>query len=429
MKVSILGSCLLRDIFNSKFVANYAEHFTVDSYFARTTIPSLMGKAYNYSIKALEKKFNALKFEYLYTECSKCMLTILENNNSDYLLMDFYADAYYGTCEYDGEYYSNWSFKKLLKLDIADGKKPHKVYNFEHNTDEYFEIWKKAFDKFMEYVREHMPETKIIINGIKGSNQITKDGKLIGIQQPKRSIEKLNNLWSRFDNYCKEKYGLTVIEYEKKYTLDTDYLFGLNSEFVHFHPEYYNDAFKKLVELCVKPAGKINFHRNLIRNSSFDRGFRCWSLYNGRWGVENSGSKNVIRPLEASEHIWKSIWTDPIEINGDGETEYTLSFNVRIKNARKVKSPLIVFGVRTFKKAVFKTYKESISTELISIEPEKIEIDKDIRISYTFKPNGKFIRVAPHVRGEVCDIEFSQIQLEKGDEMTQYKKCLDDDNM
>ena len=89
MKVSILGSCLPRDIFNSKFVANYAEHFTVDSYFARTTIPSLMGKAYNYSIKALEKNFNALKFEYLYTECSKCMLTILENNNSDYLLMDF----------------------------------------------------------------------------------------------------------------------------------------------------------------------------------------------------------------------------------------------------------------------------------------------------------------------------------------------------
>ena len=150
MKISILGSCLLRDIFNSKFIPEYAEKFKVDSYFARTTIPSIMSKAYSYDIKDFEKRFDALRFEYFYTECSKCMLSIIENNNSDYLLIDFYADVYYGTCKYEGAYYSYWSFKKFLKLGIADPKKNCKVYNYEHNTEEYFSIWCDAFDKFIE---------------------------------------------------------------------------------------------------------------------------------------------------------------------------------------------------------------------------------------------------------------------------------------
>ena len=426
MKISILGSCLLRDIFNSKFVPEYAEHFKVDSYFARTTIPSVMSKPGDYDLKDFEKRFDPLRFEYFYTECSKCMLSIFGNNDSDYLLIDFYADVYYGTCEYEGAYYSNWSFKKFLKLGIANPKKKYKVYNFEHNTEEYFEIWSKAFDKFVDYARKHFPRTKLIINGIKGSNQITERGKVIGTQQPKRSIDKLNELWSRFDSYCKEKHNIPVITYEKEYTLDPNYIFGLNKEFVHFHLEYYRDAYNKLLSLCTSTDKKMKLsHRNLIRNSDFVEGLKFWSIANCKWIVENYEANNVIKPIGESKKRWKCIWSDPIEINGDGKTEYTLSFYVKIEQIL-LEEQISLFGIRTFKKAVHKEYQESVFSEIVNVSRNEIEKNIAVRVVHHFKPNGKFIRIAPHIKNEINNIEFFNIQLEKGEQATEYKKCIDD---
>ena len=428
MHVSIIGSCLLRDIFNSKFVPNYAEKFIVDSYFARTTIPSMMSKAYDYDINVLEKCFNPLKFEYHYTECAKCMLSILENNCSDYLLLDFYADSYYGTFEYEQNFYGGWSFKRLMKLDVIDSKLPHKLYNFEHNVEEYFEIWCESFDQFMEYAREHLSATKIIINGIKGSNQITENGNVIGIQQPKVDIQKLNDLWTRMDQYGAEKYNIPIIHYEKKYTLNPNYIYGLNHEFVHFHPEYYTDAFSKLAEICTEENNKLLSHNNLVRNSGFEEGLRFWSFSNSAWSVKKHVDKAVLVPAENSNCVWKSIWSDPIEINGNGETSYTLSFTINVKEKVLVE-PLVVFGVRTFKKAVYKKYQDSIFSDLVSIPVDEMQYNTNMRITYTFKPMGKFIRIAPHVKQDVCAIEFSEVQLEKGEYATPYKPAFDDKNV
>lgn len=429
MKVSILGSCLLRDIFNSKFVPKYAENFQVDSYFARTTIPSLMSKAYDYDIKDFEKRYDALRFEYFYTECSKCMLSIFENNDSDYLLIDFYADVYYGTCEYEGAYYSNWVFKKFLKAGIANPKKGFKVYNYEHNTEEYYDIWCKAFDRFYEYANKYFPRTKIIINGIKGSNQITQDGKLIGVQQPNKSIDKLNELWSKFDNYCVEKYNIPIITYEKIYTLDPNYIFGLNKEFVHFHLEYYLDAYNKLLNIC-KPLESlmVPLHSNLVRNSDFSKGLKFWSLANSKWNTEKRENKNVLIPIGMSKKVWKCIWSDPIEINGDGKTKYTLSFSVKINQIQK-EDKIPLFGIRAFKKAVQREYGDSLFSDMVYISQNKLEYNKTMRIVHVFKPKGKFIRIAPHIKNELHNIEFSYIQLEKGDTVSEYKKCRDDDNI
>lgn len=429
MKVSILGSCLLRDIFNSKFVPNYSEHFQVDSYFARTTIPSLMSKAYDYDIKDFEKRFDALRFEYFYTECSKCMLSIFENNDSDYLLVDFYADAYYGTCEYEGAYYSNWVFKKFLKAGIADPKKGFKVYNYENNTDEYYDIWCEAFDRFYEYANIYFPRTKIVINGIKGSNQITQDGKLIGVQQPNKSIDILNELWSKFDNYCVEKYNIPIITYEKTYTLDPNYIFGLNKEFVHFHLEYYRDAYNKLLNIC-KPVKSVNetTHSNLVRNSDFSMGLKFWSWANSKWNVKVVDRINVLKPSGESKKTWRTVWGDPIEINGDGKTKYTLSFSVKI-NQMQIDDKIPLFGIRAFKKAVHREYAECLFSEMVFLSQNEVEYGKILRVVHVFKPKGKFIRIAPHIKNELKDIEFSFIQLEKGDGMSEYKKCRDDENI
>ena len=48
--ISIIGSCQSRDIFNSKFIKNWKDHFTIYSYYTMTSMLSVMSNPvpYNY---------------------------------------------------------------------------------------------------------------------------------------------------------------------------------------------------------------------------------------------------------------------------------------------------------------------------------------------------------------------------------------------
>lgn len=424
--ITIIGSCISRDIFNSRFVAGYADHFYVDSYFCRTTMPSIVSFPVDYDIDILERDFNALYFDYNYTECSKRMLATLTNNQSEFILMDFYSDAWYGTYIYDMGYLRGSLFK-LKQSEAIDTSKLGTLYTYKNKPEEYYKIWCKAFDLFMDYAKEHFPNSKIIINGILGSNKITKDGKLIKIQQPQVDIQKLNGFWHRLNKYAEEQWNLPVICYEKEYTLNPDYIYGLKTEFVHFYNDYYQDAFKKLILFCNETSSSkqaaIISQQNLIRNSDFNQGTKFWSFSNSVWNVKTINSRNVLVPTGLSSGQWKWIWCDPVEIPGDGNTYYTLSFSFIFSEEIMPNSELPLFGVRVFQKAVEKSFKQCIQWEIVNIPTEKIVKDKECRFSYTFKPrkNGRFIRIAPHIKSNICKIGFFQIQLQKGEQSTKYR--------
>lgn len=422
--ISIVGSCVLRDIFNSNFVKDYSKFFIVDSYFARTTIPSIVGKPIPYDINILEKDFNALYFEYNYTECAKCMLSILENNQSDFILLDFYADAYYGTYQYDDSFVkgSLWALKKSKAIDTT---KISNFYNFANSPEEYFDIWCKAFDLFMKYAKARFPKSKLVINGISASNQITNEigGKVISIQNPAVDVEKLNAYWNRLNTYCEEKYKIPVIRYDKNYTLDPKYRYGLKTELVHFHINYYKDAFKKILNVCKKNDYFCNSYipnNNLIRNSNFINGKKFWSFSNSEWSVKNKGNEMVLVPCGKVTSDWRWIWCDPIEISSDGKTPYTLSFSIFYDDVL-IEEDFPVFGIRTFKNEVEKEYAKNIYNQIVKIPLESMQYKTKFRFTYTFYPNGKFMRIAPHVKGKIVNIEFSDIQLQKGKFATEYQ--------
>lgn len=430
--ISVVGSCVSRDMFNSIFVADYKNYFVLDAYFARTTIPALMGKPIPYDINIMEQEFNHLNFEYNYTECSKTMLSVLENNASDFLFLDFYADVYNGTYVYDDSYIKG-SWKKIMKTESIDTSKIGKFYSFSSNPEEYFNVWTRAFDSFMEYAQIHLPNTKIIINGITANNKITEHREILSIQKPEIDIDKLNAYWQRLNAYCEEKYQLPVIRYEKEYTLDPDYFFGLKSQLVHFHKNYYDDAFQKVLDLAreILPLEekRITPHYtgiNMIRNSNFEKGLACWSFSNSEWEVVNDGQKNVLVPCHVEvDSQWKWIWCDPLELSNDGKTPYVLSFTLKVKNPVQGKA-LPVFGIRAFKKEIQKKANDSVQSIAVSIPAEEIVYNEEFRYSYVFYPEAKFVRIAPHIKSNIYDIEFSDIKLEKGETATAYAVARED---
>lgn len=402
ISVSIVGSCLWRDIFNSRFVENYSDYFCVDSYFARTSVVSIMEKAIPYDISKFEKQFEPLHFEYHYTECAKQMLTILENNQSDLLLLDFYGELFYGMYAYDDTYIRGWATKGALAYSgLIEQKKITKFFDCQNFASDYLEIWKNYMDMFVSYAREHFPNTTIVINGIKATDIITKDRKIIGRQQtPVGKLGALNHLWKKMDDYCRNVHGLHVIEYDKAYTLNPDYIYNLGNELVHFHGDYYQDAFTKLIEFCNENSISLKSVNkkatvNMLRNGEFAEGTKFWTYKNAEWQIDKINEKNWISLKGASKKMWSWIWCDPIEVVGNGKDVYTLTSTIMLKEEISEKS-VAILAFRTFKNAILKDYKDCSSSGMIEISLVGKEIGKEYEINYDFVPDAKFVRIAVH---------------------------------
>ena len=103
--ISIIGSCQSRDIFNSKFIPDYKEHFSVYSYYTMTSMLSVMSKPVGYNYDNLEScSLSNDNTDHWFFELEKPMLKTLATKKPDILLMDFYCEARYGAREYDGGY-------------------------------------------------------------------------------------------------------------------------------------------------------------------------------------------------------------------------------------------------------------------------------------------------------------------------------------
>lgn len=420
--ISIIGSCVSRDIFNSKFIKNWREFFQVKCYYARTTIPSIISKPMTYNLDVLEKNFNPTKFETVYSECAKRILDTIRLNQTDCLLMDFYADAFYGTYDYLDGYYGGWSFGRLIKKNILPSKESYKLYRYDLNVDLYFSLWCRCFDLFMSFMKNNCPETTIIINGVKGSNVFTNaKGDFEGIQIKDLDVSVVNGLWKKMDSYASEKYGLSVIDYEKEYTLNKDYIYAGTAELVHFHQAYYDDAFTKLVKCCAAKENtrinKINNNTyfNLLRNPGFQNELRFWSRKKGKWEIRYINGKCWAMSLYDDSVKWKYIWSDPVEIDNDGEKKFRLSFEfIILEDGLKGSDALFLFAVLGFKKGVYKTNKEACYEEVVSVERKDYKANTEYKYSMTFKPDGKYLRVAPHTKDS--GILFTNIQLTRIDE-------------
>lgn len=51
IKIGIIGSCITRDVFNSRHVKNWKDYFEVAAYQSQVTFPSLVSEPINYEKK------------------------------------------------------------------------------------------------------------------------------------------------------------------------------------------------------------------------------------------------------------------------------------------------------------------------------------------------------------------------------------------
>ena len=193
VNISIIGSCQSRDIFNSKFIKEYKKYFKVYSYYSMTSMLSIMSEPIGYKYNRLMGcDFKDCLVEHWYQEFEKPLLKTLESKKPDVLLMDFYADARYGAIAYNGKYIINRT-DKVVEKKIINPENLGIIYNYKENLDDFITMWKNCFDRFMAFMQSKLPQTKIIINTIKGTNVVTDKEHNTYLSPKIRDLEVLNS--------------------------------------------------------------------------------------------------------------------------------------------------------------------------------------------------------------------------------------------
>lgn len=267
IKVAVYGSCATRDNFNTLFNPDYKNFYTCVLTYSQTSLISAMSKPLAYGEEMLEGATNnRYEIDQVRMDWEKKLFSDLKKAQPDYIIMDFFADAHFGCIQLqDGQYITNnrWQLwdTKLYK-DLKANNRLKKLTLNDH-FDAYMQKWKKAADQFMAFMKEELPNTRVIIHKARNSNDYLDKGNLYFNQthQAKKQHkwfdpEKNNRQWEQMDDYLIENYDVDVIDLKnKRYPAFRQHKWGFF--YLHYVYQYYRDFLLHLNLLMLK-NGNLN---------------------------------------------------------------------------------------------------------------------------------------------------------------------------
>ncbi|MET4094711.1 DUF6270 domain-containing protein [Arthrobacter sp. UYCu712] len=162
IKVAVFGSCVTIDNFNRTFNPGYKDLFECVAMADHVSMVSLMSDPINVDPATLDGLETRI-FDKLQREFSRAYLSELKDSQPDYLVMDFWPDLIFGFARLGGgEYITNnaWSTVNTMfyKAQEAD------VCRINSRTDEFMTVWTAAVDRFMAYIQEECPHTRVVVH-------------------------------------------------------------------------------------------------------------------------------------------------------------------------------------------------------------------------------------------------------------------------
>lgn len=441
IKIGVIGSCVSRDGFNSQFVKDYKQFYKCVLAQNHMSMISLMANPVSFKPGKLQGDITDFNKQILMTELTKGVWDALKIQCPDYLILDFYADVYFGVREAEDSYITNktWLFKKTPFYSTLDLKR---TLNLDQNYEAYMKLWKQSVDTFMEKIKKEFPTIKIIVNKVhftdtyisKETNElkrITDTGIFKYID-----VEEINRQLDDFYRYFEENYDVYYINYDKEYHSDENHIWDLF--YVHYTKDFYQDFTTKLISLILQDLYKNkgektalsenrSINANFLRNSTFNRGNAFWTYWQNDFKIEppeeDCPNANIlsINMRNQEKDTNRQIWSHAVEINTNGEQDYTISFDIKIDKVKEVDSLQIIFSLRTFNKIDHCFQDQSVWFENIKLHHiEGLKEGAWTRVTHTFRPKeGKFLKVGPYMKRN-GRASWRNIKLEMGGKATEW---------
>lgn len=203
-KLFILGSCVSRDA----FALDEGSSYDIVSYLARTSFSSAFDnkKIEDINLNTINSLFQRRMVE---NDLLKQTAHSLIHNEFDWLVIDLIDERFSIFVSDQNEIFT-------LSPELSNNcvlNKPGQV--LIPNSSEFFELWKKGWDSFIDLAKTHQFLHKIVLNKVFWTNQTSSGGQVVSdLYQP--WIDE-NNLWlQKLYSYIEKTSDIKIIEYPKE---------------------------------------------------------------------------------------------------------------------------------------------------------------------------------------------------------------------
>lgn len=241
-KIGVLGSCVSRDAFNSKFVPNYKDFFEVNISAQRNSLISIMQDPISFDEELIEinpsNPFDRARTYFISYDLNKSFLKELVENEINYLIMDNYLEIRMGILYFNDNIITNndWDLPDTQFYKKINDKLILKMTEY---PDEYFCIWTKYCDLFFNFLKINCPDVKVILNKSRQVDKVQKANKTTYINHDfSFNASIINPLLDKLDSYIINNYDVHVLDFDYENTfVDENHLWGIGP--VHYSKNHY----------------------------------------------------------------------------------------------------------------------------------------------------------------------------------------------
>ncbi|MGN6128896.1 MAG: DUF6270 domain-containing protein [Nocardioidaceae bacterium] len=269
LEVAVLGSCITRDNFNSRFNPGYKRYYTCPLVQNQSSLIALMSEPVELDGAPATQPTGELS-DYarrtVRTDLTKEFLGQVVDLQPDYLILDFFGDIHFGCLRLeDGRYLTNNRWK-LWKTDLYRDLKESGGFTrlrIQDDTEEYVALWRDAFDRFYAFFQAHLPHTTLVLHRGFNTDRVTVPGRPdpMRLRKYKKisrlNVPKSNRLWAALDDYVAERSDCEVIDLTARgFTSFAEHPWG--PFYVHYTMDYYHQFLAELHKIHLRRAADLD---------------------------------------------------------------------------------------------------------------------------------------------------------------------------
>lgn len=249
-KIDIIGSCVSRDVFNSRFTDGYRDLVEVGETVYQTALPSLVEYE---SISNVDETHGVKEIftKTLNEEYSGDNLHRLIGSRPDFIVFDFFADIHMGITRRMGRYVTrnHMAFQTLHAADrYFDDQDASSSQRMRFGDSGYSLFAIEALRAISDRLKSDLPKTELIVNSARFSTMHTDGVDTLHEFNNAKRLEGKNQRWSSLDKIATSELNAHRISHDDSlFVASSTHPWGLHP--VHYTQPYYDDLWRKIREI------------------------------------------------------------------------------------------------------------------------------------------------------------------------------------
>jgi hypothetical protein len=208
--VAVLGGCLTRDNFDARFNPDHEKRFACGLW-QQSSLVSLMSTPIREAWEPVRETSEEQRCR-IAAELDRSFLPEVAALQPDYLVVDFFADAYFGLGRLDTGEYVTHDRDLLRRTDLyrawRDQDRLERL-KLIRDAEVYVPAWQAAFDAFVRFARDRLPATALVLHRGRFTDSLALPGtrRPVSLREHRGTakripVKRANRAWAELDDYA-----------------------------------------------------------------------------------------------------------------------------------------------------------------------------------------------------------------------------------